>query len=138
MYASCPNYSGSSPYPLSLRHSMMLFTVNCATSCVLSFVFTMIFGCPCKPLRYSLGPSLSRSSTLTQPARASHQFPTQQIFPHPLCFQFHLTSPRISAHLAEYFCPVHSPRISAPLPVCNKKNKEPDCRVSVNAGANDT
>ena len=34
------------------------------TSCVPSFVFTMIFGCPCRPLRYNLGPNLSRSFSL--------------------------------------------------------------------------
>ena len=48
---------------------MMLSTVNCATSCVPSFVFTMVFGCPCKPLRYSLGPYLSRSSNLNSTFR---------------------------------------------------------------------
>ena len=39
---------------------------------------------------------------------------------HPLCGQLHLTSTRISAHFAEYFCPVHSPKISAPLPMWYK------------------
>ena len=48
----------------SLRHWMILSTVNCDMSCVPSFVFTKIFGCPCKPLRYNFGPNLSRSSSL--------------------------------------------------------------------------
>ena len=42
--------------------NMMLSTVNCATYCVQNFLFTMVFGCPCKPLRYSLDPNMSQSS----------------------------------------------------------------------------
>ena len=86
---------------------MTLSTVNCATSCVPSFVFTIIFGCPCKPLRYSLGPNLSRSSNLNSTCQSVTSMSHSAFFrryghrivalAHPLCGQLHLTSPRISA-----------------------------------------
>ena len=107
--ASYPSSFGSSQWPLSFRHWMMLPTVNCDTSCVPSFIFTMIFGCPCKPLRYSLGPNLSRSSNLNSTCQSLTPVSHSQIFrryghkivahAHPLCGQFHKTSPRISAPL---------------------------------------
>ena len=58
----------------------ILSTVNCDTSCVPSFVFTMILGCPCKPLRYSFGPISHGHPPCTQPPRASRRSITQQTF----------------------------------------------------------
>ena len=109
----------------------MLSTVNCATSCIPSFVFHNDFRLSVQTSPIQLWSQSVTVFHLELNLPEPHiSFPLSKFFrrcghrivalAHPLCGQLHLTSPRISAHLAEYFCPVHSPRISAPLPVLNK------------------
>ena len=126
--ASCPSSSGSSPYPLSFEAfddvvHCELCNILCSELCFHNDFRLSVQTSPIQPWSQSVM-VFHLELNLPEPHIS---FPLSKCFrrcghrivalAHPLCGQFHLTSPRISAHLAEYFCPDHSPRISAPLPV---------------------